>query len=295
MIRWLLRLAFGLGSTGALAAAWLFYTQPEWLFHQGEPLVRSYRENIEGPMRVAEAGTWQPIASGMQRRVVIIDRGPQDEHNELSLYAIRVDLSRLTMRFQVSAPQDVAVNNIGSVAERTGALAMINGGYFNPSLGVLGLCISGGQEVSPLSKGELNRGVFFQRGDNAFLVDRDHFSPNRHIENALQAGPFLVQDGKIADIDDASDRVTRRSAVALDDQRHVIFLATDTIFSGITLRHLAELLAAPTGDGGFGVRTALNLDGGTSTQMIVRTGAEYHLVRGFVNVPVLIGVYRADS
>ncbi|MCB1155819.1 hypothetical protein KDL45_19315, partial [bacterium] len=97
MIRWLLRVGFGLGSTGALVAGWLFYTQPEWLFNKGEPLVRSYRENIEGPMRISEGGVWQPIASGLQRRVVKIRRGANDDGDELSLYAVRVDLSLLTL------------------------------------------------------------------------------------------------------------------------------------------------------------------------------------------------------
>ena len=49
---------------------------------------------------------------------------------------------------------------------------------------------------------------------------------------------------------------------------------------GLSLLRLAELLAAPTRDGGIGCDVAINLDGGPSTQAIWRGAGREILIPG---------------
>jgi len=287
MIRWLVRIFLGFLFLAIFFAGVVFSLFPDLAYRSGASWVQSYRGGIDGELEVAEPGYWLPVTRGVERRTVTVRRGGS---YPLELFAMRVTPSKVDIRVLVSEPDEIGNNSIGVLAEKMDAIAMINGSFFNPDLGILGLCVSQGKVVSPLARYGCNDGVFFTRGKKAGLVHRDHYHGSG-VENAVQTGPWLVRNRKIQEGFRGKDRVTRRSCVGMDKKGRVVLVVTDSIFSGITLTHLARLLAAPSEEGGFACVDALNLDGGTSTQAVLRTPDENHLVRGFLNVPVLIGVF----
>ncbi|MBZ0270532.1 phosphodiester glycosidase family protein [bacterium] len=269
--------------------AWLQHR--ERVFAWGYDLVHRYRENIDGVLAVADAGYWMPLAPGVERRVVRVTRG---DRYPLSIYAVRFHPKKI--RFGVVAPDKARIDDapIEELVESARAVAMINGPFFAKDRKAVGLVIAAGKTISGFAPASDDEGVFFVRGGVPHLAHRDNFREHG-VTEAVQSGPWLVRNGAPQMDFRNADRVTRRSAVGRDGAGHILFVATDTVISGITLGDLSHLLALPIGQGGFGCVDALNLDGGTSTQLVLRTRDDNHLVRGFVNVPVYLAAFDAGA
>ncbi|OKP99002.1 phosphodiester glycosidase family protein [Paenibacillus sp. P46E] len=159
---------------------------------------------------------------------------------------------------------------LGSIAKRSGAVAAINGTYFNAYTDgaykvPYGYIISGGKMLknSPADK----RTVFAY--DNNLLAElipgsefMDHFNSGA-VTGAIQAGPRLLVDGKIAlNVAGEGFRDPKiltgggsRSALGLTKDHKLILLTT----GGATIPQLAHIMKQA------GAYQAMNLDGGASS------------------------------
>lgn len=165
--------------------------------------------------------------------------------------------------------------------ERSGVLLVINGGFFDEFYRSLGLLVRQGRLLNPLR--ETSWGIFLlkEKGKEASIIShRDWKSadlPSTML--AIQVGPRLVIDGKIPSFIESGP--TRRSAVGMTRQGMVMIALTE---GGLSLREWAELLAQEC-------PWALNLDGGGSSQIAVKTGSFSLNVEGLTAVPNAIGVF----
>lgn len=165
----------------------------------------------------------------------------------------------------VDNPPEARVAFPGIVAG-IGAIAGINGGYFHPDYRPLGLAVSGGKEIHGFEKAKLLSGVLAVRGSRIELVRSGAFKPGKDVQEALQAGPWLLEHGKaIPGLN--SERKARRSVVATDGKGNWAILATGPL----TLAETGEVLAITGLPGGWTARDALNLDGGSSTALWAAT------------------------
>ena len=80
------------------------------------------------------------------------------------------------------------------------------------------------------------------------------------MQAAIQGGPFLVENGTAVKGLNAR-KSTYRTFIATDGGKRWCI----GVSSSVTLRELAEWLATPGALGNFRVKTALNLDGGSSS------------------------------
>ncbi|MEP0324853.1 phosphodiester glycosidase family protein [Bauldia litoralis] len=150
-----------------------------------------------------------------------------------------------------------------------GDVFAINGGFFERDddgrLSPSGLLVVDGvtvvMEHERAGSGVLHVGV----GAASISYRADAPAPGA-LKSAVQVGPILVDPGGKVGIRSQGVR-DRRSALCL---RHGAIIAVVADSDGLSLLRLAELLAAPTGDGGVGCDIAINLDGGPSTQAIWR-------------------------
>lgn len=148
----------------------------------------------------------------------------------------------------------------------TDAFAGINGGYFHPDFRPLGLAVSGGREIHGFEKAKLLSGVLAVRNGRIELVRSGAFRAGADVQEALQAGPWLVEKGvPITGLN--AERRARRSVVATDGKGHWALITTGPL----TLAETAEVLALPEIPGNWTVRDALNLDGGSSTALWAAT------------------------
>jgi uncharacterized protein YigE (DUF2233 family) len=147
-----------------------------------------------------------------------------------------------------------------------GAFAGMNGGYFHPDYRPLGLAVSGGKEIHGFEKAKLLSGVLAVRGGKIELVRSGAFKPGKDVQDALQAGPWLVEKGAAVTGLNA-ERRARRSVVVTDGKGNWAIIVTGSL----TLAETARVLTLPGLAGNWTVRDALNLDGGSSTALWAAT------------------------
>jgi exopolysaccharide biosynthesis protein len=206
----------------------------------------------------------------------VIERQPA-EPGEGTPFRLRVTDGSQTAELWliVFRPSEFIVKIVGSseqyssVAEAASvhnAVAGINGGYFRPDGSPVGLLISDGKILHGFESAKLLSGVFFVRDGRPGIVRSQNFSKIKGASEAVQAGPFLVESEKrVAGLN--NERTAPRTFV---------FLGRNTLWGfgicrSVTLAEMGDLLLLPNLLNKSRIVTALNLDGGSSTQFWARS------------------------
>jgi uncharacterized protein YigE (DUF2233 family) len=173
-----------------------------------------------------------------------------------------------------------------SAAVASRGVAAINGGFFTPEGKPLGLVISHGVRRGHVNQSSLGSGVYFSSSKKKGIVRRETYLKTSNqlgkVHHLLQTGPMLTENqAPISGLSKSQQRP--RSFIAWDGQHHwAIGLAEPC-----TLNALSHALAGKA-PGGFTIRSAVNLDGGRSSDLwagpAVIDGGKTH--RGFFNKPV---------
>ena len=192
--------------------------------------------------------------------------------------------------FRVIDQGSAGDQSLADAMRGAGALAGINGGYFHPDRQPLGLVVSNGVTVHSEERARLLSGVLLVFANGSIRLQRvDEPRPKLILREALQAGPFLVDNGEpVAGLD--GKRTARRSVVATDGAGTWAILTIDHA----TLAEAAALLAMPGVLGGDRkIERALNLDGGSSTGLWVKGpgGGTPHYTPEFGTVRNFLGVF----
>lgn len=161
--------------------------------------------------------------------------------------------------------------DLGTAAEKRGALAGVNGGYFRPDRTPLGLVIRQGVEIHPLEHARLLTGVLIVTPTAITLQRTGAFKASPAVREALQAGPFLVEKEKpITGLEATKDAA--RTVVFQNAKGRCGFL----ICKSTTLAGMADLLATASIFPEGKIVRAMNFDGGTSTAMWVRDTSPFY-------------------
>jgi exopolysaccharide biosynthesis protein len=161
------------------------------------------------------------------------------------------------------------------------AVAVVNAGFFTPERRPTGLLVSAGRTLSPFvpRAGGAGSGVFLLENGTASLIARDQVGKRsfQDVTLAIQAGPRIIEPGGKNGIVSDDGARANRTVIGTDGRGRVVLavvLGPAGWASGPTLYELQHLL----GDHGLGrtstelaFRFALNLDGGPSTGMHVRS------------------------
>jgi len=176
--------------------------------------------------------------------------------------------------------------SVKSMAKKKGALLAINGGFFTPDYESLGLIIDNGKILNPI-KGTSWWSVFYMRGNTPRIVHTKSFQKSSSINMAIQSGPRLVVNGAIPKL---KPSIAERSAVCVSRDGQVVLIATQNLL--IEPKKFAETLRKSESKGGLACRTALNLDGGSSTQMYADVNDFELSIPGINRVANAVAVYR---
>jgi uncharacterized protein YigE (DUF2233 family) len=167
------------------------------------------------------------------------------------------------------------------------SLLVVNGGYFSPEDETIGLLISDGRSWGA-SYGDF-AGMFAVTAEEQVSVrwlERSPYDPNEPLREAIQSFPVLIKPGGMmgfpADADDG--RPARRTIVGQDRQGRILFIVAPYGYLG--LHDLACFLVASDLD----LDVALNLDGGNSTGLWLKTDQKTVEVASLTSVPSVISV-----
>ena len=218
---------------------------------------------------------WRVIEPGLEYREFNIEIGARYDRLRLA----RVDPARVRLRVHYDPDRPRRVRDWLSPATRL----VVNGNYFDPQNRALGLIIADGQRAGQAYQGF--GGMFVAQPDRAEVRWNvsDPFEETVMLTDALQNFPMLVlPGGRANDQIDDNGRRAPRTAVAQDRSGRIVFVVSP--LPTFTLTEFGAWLAAA----GLDIDTALNLDGGTSSGLMVRDGDQMIGVDSWVGVPSVI-------
>jgi len=177
-------------------------------------------------------------------------------------------------------------NTSKEAARALNGVAAINGGFFTPEGKPLGLVVTHGERRGGITHTSLGSGIFLTSENHNAIVRRETYtqSPTRwgNITHLLQSGPMLTENSKpVSGLSKKNHRP--RSFIAWDGNHHWAIGYAEPC----TLDGLARAISgrAPAE---FPIRTAINLDGGRSSDLWVsgQVSGKETSHRGFLNKPV---------
>ena len=204
-------------------------------------------------------GEWRKVAD-LSSGVVAFEREVGNDGRRVRLTGVTFDVRAAT--FQVIDNPPASRVPLVTALISSGAIAGINGSYFHEDFRPLGLVASRGRILHAFERAKLLSGVLLVKKTQIELVRSSQFVPDSTPEEALQAGPWLLEGGTaVAGLN--TERLARRSVVATDGKGHWALLVSDPV----TLAEMSEILSLRDLPGAWTVKKALNLDGGSSTAL----------------------------
>jgi len=239
--------------------------------------------NLTAPTGTTESNPalnqWSQISPGFEiRREQWKSAGPDADTVTIS----RFDLHnfQISVGYQPDHPLSLA-----EWQKQTGAVALFNGGYFDAHNRATGLVVSDGQSYGT-SYSDFGGLLAADAQGNVVLraLSQDPYDPTtEQLQQATEASPMLVIDGKRTQFD-ANASSSRRTVVALDTQGRLLFIISAG--GSFTLDELADVVSSSD----LQLQTALNLDGGASTGMYIKTNNQNIGVDSVSNLPIVIAI-----
>ena len=212
---------------------------------------------------------WQKLENGLELRTFTRRNGLSTQ----TITAVRAPANRVHIGSQ-------ALLRAPDWNKRLGAVAAINGGYFDENSKPIGLRISQGKRTNPFYT-RANWGVFVIRDDRASITHTRDYKGSPRTREAMQCGPRLVVAGRVTDL---KPQPARRSGLGIDANGKVVLAVCD---GALSFDDWAKVWADKRQ---LNCRDAINLDGGPSTQMSVISAKHPVEVRGGWPVPDAIVV-----
>jgi len=206
-----------------------------------------------------QSNSWHPISPGLDYMKIT-------NHHEIPgyIHIFRINLQKNTLNLALAEDDIFPASTVPWMAEKYHALVAVNGGFFTPIWKPLGLRIQNGHLRNPL-KTTAWWPVFYIKNNQPFIISEKMFSAtlikDSNITFAIQSGPQLVSNNKIPSLKLGLDE---RTAIGITKNNEIILLATENW--PLATFDLARFLQQH-----LDCTQAMNLDGGSSTQLSVNT------------------------
>ncbi|WP_133135459.1 phosphodiester glycosidase family protein [Legionella rowbothamii] len=231
------------------------------------------------PVYSYSAGNWHQLSPGIEYQDLAGGLLAPWSH----IYAFRIDLNK--NKLAIVSAKSLSLKNASAdqFAEHSQALLSINGGFFDHQFNPLGLRINNYRQENPLKRISW-WGVFYVKNNKAYISSLNRFRQDDEISFAMQSGPRLLIKGKIPSLKPGE---ADRSALGITAKGKVIILVSTN--ATMSTNKLAHLLKAPP----LSCVDAINLDGGSSSQLYAHIGSFQLNVHSFSNVSDAIIVKKA--
>ncbi|MBN1180622.1 MAG: phosphodiester glycosidase family protein [Anaerolineae bacterium] len=232
---------------------------------------------------------WVSPEPGVEVRQVLVPSGDAAER----VLIVRLDAARfhVHVRYAPGAGQLVSQWAAAEAARSGVPLLVVNAGYFTPEYEATGLLVSEGRAYGT-SYGAF-AGMFAAlpggRVEVRWLAEQP-YDPSEMVLAAVQSFPVLVKPGGVMGFPpDADDgRPARRTVVAQDRAGRILFVVAPRGY--LSLHEMARWLVASDLD----VDVALNLDGGTSSGLVMPGGVAEAQIDSLASIPAAIVVARRE-
>ena len=231
---------------------------------------------------------WVALQAGLETRSFMIVE-PETGRQLEQVFLVRLDPTQF--RFDVGYSPGTP-KTLESWQRESGAVLALNAGYFTADYRATGLTIAQGQVFG--SSYNSFAGMVSVSGDaSASNLDvrwlrQTPYSPAENLWGAFQSFPILVHSGGTAAFPASSDNGdrSRRTAIGKDANGRVVILATS--LGWFTLSELSSWLAQSD----LEMQLAINLDGGTSTGLILDHPDQPMNILPFSPLPTVLLIYE---
>lgn len=223
---------------------------------------------------------WQTLRPGLERRTLRLPLSPDRPDTMLYLLRLEPDRYRFEIGYRPGEPQSLA-----QWQAETGALLVVNGGFFTEAFVATGLIVIEGQASGASYEGFGGMLTITEDGPELRSLAERPYASNEPLMFALQSFPLLVKPGGELGFPEEDGQSARRTVVAQDGDGRLLFIVT----SAVTLHQLSRFLV--TSD--LGLDVALNLDGGPSSGLLL-AGPEAGTA-ALLPVPAVILVYPTSD
>jgi uncharacterized protein YigE (DUF2233 family) len=210
----------------------------------------------------------------------VLQPGLEYRRLEERAHFFRIDPEKFRIDLLLASDYQMAALTAERFRQRSGALLVVNGGFFDEAFRSLGLLQRKGETVNPIRNATW--GVFLLKGDRGrepAVIHRNEWKPEG-VVTAIQVGPRLIVDGKIPPFKESAPH--RRSAIGITKDGWVEIAVSE---GALTLQEWARELQTDCVQ-------ALNLDGGGSTQLSVSLPPDFSVqVGGMTGVPNALAVF----
>jgi uncharacterized protein YigE (DUF2233 family) len=230
---------------------------------------------------VAADTGWEGLRPGLEKRVINVMG--EDGRLVESVYLLRFEPAFFQFGVAYRPGEPLSLEEWQA---ETGALVVMNGGYFTEMNVATGLIVSNGQ-ASGVSYGDF-AGMLAVTAEGPELrwLSQRPYDPNEALLAAVQSFPLLVKPGGLVGFPEEDGLVNRRTVVAQDRQGRILFLVAPRGY--FTLHQLSVYLV----NSGLDLDIALNLDGGTSTGLLLAEPAEG--IGAYTLLPAVITVEERE-
>ncbi len=221
---------------------------------------------------------WRQVDTALEfrRLPVAIDQ----QQTDLTILRLDPKLYHIRVAYDSGHP-----GRISDWAASVKPVALINGGYFDEKKKATALVIFDGIAQGSSYKGFGGMVVVNQQGGFELRSLRQQpYDPAEPLQQAMQSAPMLIQPGGVLSDLQADDKRSRRTVIARDTRGRILLIVCD--FPVFTLKELARLLK----ESDLELDAALNLDGGSSTGMYLRTSSMKFTIDSFDTVPLVLVV-----
>jgi exopolysaccharide biosynthesis protein len=230
---------------------------------------------------------WASIVRGVEY-VAIPVKAPDQPGD--SIRVARIDPAAVLFRIYYQEGTRKTVQDWAR--ERPGAVIIVNANFFRANGHAIGLVRIGDRILSQATD-RPGSGYFQVTGEvpQISTLPDDHIKadqPSKHYIESFEGFPLLIMQGKPVSSSLGYDAAVRawRTVIAQDDRGRILLIVTAPTELG--LPELTNWLCSS----GLGIVTALNLDGGSSSQMYIASRSiRSEFPPGTAPVPVPLVVY----
>lgn len=216
------------------------------------------------------ASDWQRLAPGIEYKDL--------NHHSFAiwshLHVFRINLKKNELSLITAADLSLKNASVDTYAEYSKALLSVNGGFFDSDYRPLGLRINKKQLKNPC-KFITWWSIFYTQSHKPHLVTVNKFHKNDNIDFAIQSGPRLIINNHIPRLRPGR---AERTALGITRDGKVIILMTEHL--PLSTTELAQYMLTPP----LNCQDALNLDGGSSSQLYAAINFFKLEVHGFSNI-----------
>lgn len=220
---------------------------------------------------------WRQLKTGMEQRTLNVFDEEGEWRESVTILRLEPALYRFDVAYRPGLPQSLA-----TWQAETGALLVVNGGFYTEKYEATGLIVSEGSASGVSYDGFGGMFVVTEAGPQIRSLQDTPYNPGEGLRAGLQSFPLLVKPGGRVGFPEEDGQRARRTVVARDQVGRLLFLVAPRGY--FTLHQLSHYLVNSDLD----LDVALNLDGGPSSGMLLREPALF--VPAFVPLPAVITV-----